>query len=185
MNWLRSNPVLSVQHLGDSVDMLKQLAVGSLPFSEQLAATKAPVVIVGSEALQRADGDAVMKLFQQVSVEPGVCSRSCTGSSVRWGMPNVGNSHTVLYCVVCTTYYVLLVLELWMYGFCTQCRAIMGLVNFIKFTGSVDIPDPIYESVSDAPPLARHGVVSHLTHISPAGPTLFGRVKQRYVLVSL
>merc|ERR1719228_208145 len=54
-------------HLGDSVDVLKQLADGSHPFSDRLAAAKAPVVIVGSETLQRQDGAAVMALVQKIA----------------------------------------------------------------------------------------------------------------------
>jgi len=54
-------------HLGESVDILKQLADGSHPFSARLASAKAPIVIVGSEALQRHDGAAVMSLVQQIA----------------------------------------------------------------------------------------------------------------------
>merc|ERR1719510_630560 len=43
-------------HLGDTTEALKQLAEGTHPLSARLAAAKAPVVIVGSEALQREDG---------------------------------------------------------------------------------------------------------------------------------
>ena len=55
------------QHLGDSVEALQQLADGSHPFSASLSSAKAPVVIVGSEALQRSDGAAIMALVQQIS----------------------------------------------------------------------------------------------------------------------
>jgi len=54
-------------HLGESVDILKQLADGTHAFSARLASAKAPIVIVGSEALQRHDGAAVMSLVQQIS----------------------------------------------------------------------------------------------------------------------
>merc|ERR550539_542752 len=47
-------------HLGDTTEALKQLAEGTHPLSARLAAAKNPVVIVGSEALQREDGAAVM-----------------------------------------------------------------------------------------------------------------------------
>jgi len=55
------------EHLGDSVEALQQLADGSHPFSARLSSAKAPVVIVGSEALQRSDGAAIMALVQQIS----------------------------------------------------------------------------------------------------------------------
>jgi len=54
-------------HLGDTVEVLKQIASGSHPFSSRLTEAKAPVVIVGSEALQRTDGGTVMALVQQIS----------------------------------------------------------------------------------------------------------------------
>eukprot|EP00096_Caligus_rogercresseyi_P013464 TRINITY_DN610_c0_g1_i4.p1 TRINITY_DN610_c0_g1~~TRINITY_DN610_c0_g1_i4.p1 ORF type:complete len:717 (-),score=261.67 TRINITY_DN610_c0_g1_i4:143-2293(-) len=40
------------EHLGDSEDVLRQLAAGTHPFSARLAAAKNPVVMVGSECLQ-------------------------------------------------------------------------------------------------------------------------------------
>ena len=46
---------------------MKQLAAGSHPFCKTLAAAKNPVVIVGSEALQREDGGAVISLVQQIA----------------------------------------------------------------------------------------------------------------------
>jgi len=54
-------------HLGETVDILKQLADGSHPFCGRVSAAKAPIVIVGSEALQRHDGAAVMGLVQQIA----------------------------------------------------------------------------------------------------------------------
>ena len=54
-------------HLGETTDALKQLADGTHPYSKQLAAAKNPVVIVGSDALQREDGGAVMRYTQQIA----------------------------------------------------------------------------------------------------------------------
>jgi NADH dehydrogenase (ubiquinone) Fe-S protein 1 len=63
------------QHLGDSSDVLKQLADGSHPFAKKLAAAKKPVVIIGNEALQRPDAAALManaqKLAQDVKTKSG------------------------------------------------------------------------------------------------------------------
>ena len=67
-------------HLGDTTEALKQLAEGTHPLSARLAAAKAPVVIVGSEALQREDGAAVMRFTQQIGEKlseprtPSTCS---------------------------------------------------------------------------------------------------------------
>ena len=47
------------QHLGDSAAALTQLADGSHPFSKTLKAAKNPMIVVGSGALQRADGAAI------------------------------------------------------------------------------------------------------------------------------
>ena len=48
-------------HLGDSTDVLQQLADGTHPYSARLPAAKAPV---GSESLQREDDGALMRLTQ-------------------------------------------------------------------------------------------------------------------------
>ena len=55
------------QHLGDSTEVLKQLAAGTHPFSKTLASASNPIVVVGSEALQRADGGSIMSLVQQIA----------------------------------------------------------------------------------------------------------------------
>merc|ERR1719347_2410316 len=72
-------------HLGDSTEVLQQLADGSHPYSARLAAAKAPVVIVGSEALQRADGGAVMRLTQQIADKV----RTSSGCASEWAVLNV------------------------------------------------------------------------------------------------
>ena len=65
-----------VEHIGDSVDLVGQLANGTHPFSKKLEQAKRPVVVVGSECLQRSDGGAILanvqQLAQQVKVESGV-----------------------------------------------------------------------------------------------------------------
>jgi len=72
-------------HLGDSTEVLQQLADGTHPFSARLAAAKAPVVIVGSESLQRADGGAVMRLTQQIADNV----RTSSGCGSDWAVLNV------------------------------------------------------------------------------------------------
>merc|ERR1712107_630221 len=73
------------EHLGDSVEVLQQLAAGTHPFSKSLAAAKNPIVIVGSEALQREDGGAVMGLVQQIADKAKVQS----GAEPEWKVLNV------------------------------------------------------------------------------------------------
>lgn len=73
------------EHLGDSTDTLRKLADGSHPFSKKLNSAKAPVVIVGSEALQRGDGGAVISLVQQIADTAKVQS----GAGADWKVLNV------------------------------------------------------------------------------------------------
>ena len=68
-------PLFFVNLLGDSPDVLKQLADGTHPFAKRLAAAKKPVVIIGTEPLQRPDGAALManaqKLAQDIKIKSG------------------------------------------------------------------------------------------------------------------
>merc|ERR1711872_680821 len=73
------------EHLGDSTEVLKQLAAGSHPFCKTLAAAKNPVVIVGSEALQREDGGAVISLVQQIADN----AKRQSGADPDWKVLNV------------------------------------------------------------------------------------------------
>ena len=49
------------EHLGDRVDALEQLANRAHPFYAHLAGKKRPMVLIGAECLQRADGDALYR----------------------------------------------------------------------------------------------------------------------------
>merc|ERR1719383_404171 len=72
-------------HVGDSTDVLSSLADGSHPYCERLAKAKNPVVIVGSEALQREDGASVMKHVQQIANN----LRQESGCAEDWKVLNV------------------------------------------------------------------------------------------------
>jgi len=54
-------------HVGETTEVLAQLADGSHPYCARLAKAKNPVVIVGSEALQREDGGSVMAHVQRIA----------------------------------------------------------------------------------------------------------------------
>merc|ERR1719400_2707876 len=54
-------------HVGETTEVLAQLADGSHPYCARLAKAKNPVVIVGSEALQREDGSSVMAHVQRIA----------------------------------------------------------------------------------------------------------------------
>merc|ERR1712142_346739 len=71
------------EHLGETTDTLKKLADGSHPFAKKLAAASNPVVIVGSEALQRADGAALLSLVQQIA------NNAKVGTDPDWKVLNV------------------------------------------------------------------------------------------------
>ncbi|TRY79549.1 hypothetical protein TCAL_12405 [Tigriopus californicus] len=63
------------EHLGDSSNAIEELSNGSHPFFKKLAAAKNPIVIVGSECLQREDGGAVythvQKLAEAIKAQSG------------------------------------------------------------------------------------------------------------------
>merc|ERR1719300_1033602 len=54
-------------HIGETTEVLAQLADGSHPYCARLAKAKNPIVIVGSEALQREDGASVMANVQRIA----------------------------------------------------------------------------------------------------------------------
>ena len=70
-------PSLSIpQHLGDSVNILNDLAQGKHPFCKKLAAAKKPMIVVGSGALQRDDGVAIHSLVSTVAQKARVNSKA-------------------------------------------------------------------------------------------------------------
>merc|ERR1719266_2190290 len=72
-------------HVGESAEVLAQLADGSHPYCARLARAKNPVVIVGSEALQREDGPSVTALSQKISDN----LRKSSGCAEDWKVLNV------------------------------------------------------------------------------------------------
>ncbi|PIK41596.1 putative NADH-ubiquinone oxidoreductase 75 kDa subunit, mitochondrial isoform X2 [Apostichopus japonicus] len=65
-NWIHKTDLESM-HLGDSVDILQELASGKHPFSQKLSSAKRPMVVVGSGALQREDGAAIHSALTSIS----------------------------------------------------------------------------------------------------------------------
>lgn len=61
------------EHLGDSPNLLKDIASGRHEFSKKLAAANRPMIVLGSEALQRPDGAAIHALVQQIALN---CQKS-------------------------------------------------------------------------------------------------------------
>lgn len=54
------------EHLGDTPDILQKLQQKSHPFYKKLSSAKKPLIIVGSECLERDDGGAVLHSVQQI-----------------------------------------------------------------------------------------------------------------------
>jgi len=54
-------------HLGNSTKTLLEIAEGKHPFCSRIASAKLPMVIVGSETLQRPDGKAVLEAVRTIA----------------------------------------------------------------------------------------------------------------------
>lgn len=54
------------EHIGNSTKTLEDILAGSHPFSARLEAAARPMLVVGAHALQRADGDAIYALLQEL-----------------------------------------------------------------------------------------------------------------------
>ncbi|XP_062374185.1 NADH-ubiquinone oxidoreductase 75 kDa subunit, mitochondrial [Sardina pilchardus] len=75
----------SYDHLGDSTQVLKDIAAGTHPCSKVLAQAKRPVVVVGSATLQRADGAAIMNAVSTIAQN----ARASSGVEEGWKVLNV------------------------------------------------------------------------------------------------
>ncbi|KAM9850657.1 NADH-ubiquinone oxidoreductase 75 kDa subunit, mitochondrial-like [Aulostomus maculatus] len=75
----------SYEHLGESAEVLQQIASGAHPFSQVLAEAKHPVVVVGSSCLQREDGAAIMAAVSTIAQSARVSS----GVEETWKVLNV------------------------------------------------------------------------------------------------
>lgn len=72
-------------HLGDSAQVLQELANGTHPFCQVLAEAKRPVVVVGSSALQREDGAAILSFVSTIAQN----ARTSSGVEDGWKVLNV------------------------------------------------------------------------------------------------
>uniref|UniRef100_A0A8C4Q6N9 NADH-ubiquinone oxidoreductase 75 kDa subunit, mitochondrial n=1 Tax=Eptatretus burgeri TaxID=7764 RepID=A0A8C4Q6N9_EPTBU len=72
-------------HLGDSPQVLKDLALGKHPFSEGLYSARHPVVVLGSSALQRMDSAAIHAAVSAIAHRAHVSS----GADTNWRVLNV------------------------------------------------------------------------------------------------
>lgn len=72
-------------HLGEETSILKELANGTHPFCQVLSASKRPVVVVGSSALQREDGAAILSAVSTIAQN----ARTSSGVEEGWKVLNV------------------------------------------------------------------------------------------------
>uniref|UniRef100_A0A1A8R455 NADH-ubiquinone oxidoreductase 75 kDa subunit, mitochondrial n=1 Tax=Nothobranchius rachovii TaxID=451742 RepID=A0A1A8R455_9TELE len=72
-------------HLGEETSVLKELADGTHPFCQVLAAAKRPVVVVGSSALQREDGAAILSAVSTIAQN----ARTSSGVEDGWKVLSV------------------------------------------------------------------------------------------------
>lgn len=73
------------EHLGDSTKLLEDIASGKHPFAATLGKAKNPMVVVGSSALQRGDGNAIHKAVSRIAENAKVKS----GCGDNWKVLNV------------------------------------------------------------------------------------------------
>tara|TARA_R110000782_G_scaffold92415_1_gene175784 strand:- start:277 stop:2337 length:2061 start_codon:yes stop_codon:yes gene_type:complete len=71
-----------VDWLGEDADILAQIAAGSHPFAEILKTAERPMIIVGSGAVARPDGAAVLGLARQAADAAGAVTADWNGFNV-------------------------------------------------------------------------------------------------------
>lgn len=62
-----NNLTYNYTHLGNSVKTLQELADGTHPFCERLAAAELPMIVVGNETLARTDGKTIQNLINDLA----------------------------------------------------------------------------------------------------------------------
>ncbi|CAK6979341.1 NADH-ubiquinone oxidoreductase 75 kDa subunit%2C mitochondrial-like [Scomber scombrus] len=72
-------------HLGEEASILKEMANGTHPFCQVLSSAKRPVVLVGSSALQREDGAAILSAVSTIAQN----ARTSSGVEEGWKVLNV------------------------------------------------------------------------------------------------
>lgn len=81
------NLTYDYEHLGDSPSAVKELLNGSHPFSARLKAAKKPMIVLGSQQLERTDGAALLSQVQQLSQKLASGAKAEDGSN--WRVLNV------------------------------------------------------------------------------------------------
>ncbi|XP_005484206.2 NADH-ubiquinone oxidoreductase 75 kDa subunit, mitochondrial [Zonotrichia albicollis] len=73
------------EHLGESPQILQEIATGKHSFSKVLDNAKKPMVVVGSTALQRSDGAAILAAVSAIAQN----SRATSGAGADWKVMNI------------------------------------------------------------------------------------------------
>ncbi|NWY29836.1 NDUS1 oxidoreductase, partial [Pheucticus melanocephalus] len=73
------------EHLGESPQILQEIASGKHAFSKVLDNAKKPMVVVGSTALQRSDGAAILAAVSTIAQN----SRATSGAGADWKVMNI------------------------------------------------------------------------------------------------
>ncbi|NXP88635.1 NDUS1 oxidoreductase, partial [Passerina amoena] len=73
------------EHLGESPQILQEIASGKHAFSKVLDNAKKPMVVVGSTALQRSDGAAILAAISTIAQN----SRAKSGAGADWKVMNI------------------------------------------------------------------------------------------------
>ena len=62
-------------HLGTSTKTLVDLAEGKNPFFEKLKNAKTPMVLIGANVLNRADGEAILDHIKKLSLNTNILNK--------------------------------------------------------------------------------------------------------------
>jgi hypothetical protein len=62
-------------HLGNSTKVIQEIAEGKHPFANRLKAAKLPMILVGSNVLERQDGEGLYEHLKKISANSSVVSK--------------------------------------------------------------------------------------------------------------
>ncbi len=71
-----------VNNIGDSPEILEEILSGNHKFSEVLQNAKAPMLVVGSAAIRRKDGEAIIALAQAIAEKFGMVKEGWNGFNI-------------------------------------------------------------------------------------------------------
>ncbi|MBS0471408.1 MAG: NADH-quinone oxidoreductase subunit G [Proteobacteria bacterium] len=78
-----------VTDLGAGTDMLEQIAAGTHAFAQILRDAKRPMLILGTSAISRADGAAILKLAAKIAADTGMIGPAGSAAEGGWNGFNV------------------------------------------------------------------------------------------------